>query len=48
MQVSYIKDLRKELEEYRLLLEAIPEGCGWQAQVFRQKQQKAAEQLAAE
>ena len=48
MQVSYIKYLRKELEEYRLLLEAIPEGCGWRAQVFRQKQQKAAEQLAAE
>ena len=48
MQVSHIKYLRKELEEYRLLLESIPEGCGWQAQAFRQKQQKAAEHLAAE
>lgn len=48
MQVSRINYLRKELEEYRLLLDALPEGGGWQAKAFRQKQQKAAEQLAAE
>ena len=48
MQVSHIKYLRKELEEYRFLLESIPEGGGWQVQAFRKKQQKAAELLAAE
>ena len=48
MQVAQIRYLRRELEEYRLLAEAIPKDCGWQAQVFRQKQQKAAERLAAE
>ncbi len=48
MQVSHIKYLRKELEEYRLLLASFPEGGGWQAQVFRKKLQKAAEHLAAE
>lgn len=48
VQVSRIKYLRKELEEYRLLLDSFPEECGWQAKVFRQKQQKAADRLAAE
>ena len=48
MQVARIKYLRRELEEYRLLLDALPEGGGWQAQVFRRRQQQAAERLAAE
>ena len=48
MQVSHIKYLRRELEEYRLLLCQLPESGGWQAQVFRRRQQQAAERLAAE
>lgn len=48
MQVSHINYLRKELEEYRLLLDTLPAGGGWQVKAFRQKQQRAAEQLAAE
>ncbi len=48
MQVSHIKYLRRELEEYRLLLEQIPAGGGWQTQAFRRRQQRAADQLAAE
>ena len=48
MQVSHIKYLRKELEEYRALLESFPKEGGWRMQAFCQKQQKAAEHLAAE
>lgn len=48
MQVSHINYLRKELEEYRALLETFPKDGNWQMQVFRRKQQKAAEHLAAE
>ena len=48
MQVSHIKYLRRELEEYRLLLEQLPAGGGWQAQAFRRRQQRAADRLAAE
>ena len=48
MQVSHIKYLRRELEEYRLLLEQLPPGGGWQVQAFRHRQQRAADRLAAE
>lgn len=48
MQISHIKYLRRELEEYRLLIESLPAEGGWQARAFRVKQQKAADRLAAE
>lgn len=46
MQVSHIKYLRRELEEYRLLLENLPDGGSWQVAAFRLRQQRAAERLA--
>ena len=48
MQVAQIKYLRRELEEYRLLLNQLPTAGGWQLRAFRLRQQRAADRLASE
>jgi hypothetical protein len=48
MQVSRIKYLRRELEEYRSLLAQFPEGGNWQTQAVRLRWERTADQLAKE
>ena len=48
MQAAHIKYLRRELEEYRSLMQCLDAGESWQAQVLRLRHRQTADALAAQ
>lgn len=48
MELCDVRFLRRELEEYRLLLEQLPTAGTWQTAALERKLQRTADRLAAE